>query len=72
MADKTDAEAAFVEAFDSPELATEVAASLACSEVDALAGLLRQLDANTAADGWIAAHALGDDEGDAHYRSGIR
>ena len=72
MTDKTEAEAAFIEAFDSPELATEVATSLACSEVDALVGLLRQLDANTAADGWIAAHALGDDEGDTHYRSGIR
>lgn len=41
MTAKTPAETAFLDAFDSPELATETATSLTCEEVDALAALLR-------------------------------
>lgn len=57
----------FVAVFASIELADEVAARLNCVEVDAPAQLLRATGKIGAADAWIVAHAVDDDEGDTHY-----
>jgi hypothetical protein len=51
----------------SGELADEVATALSCSEVDSLAAMLRALGQDDLAEVWIAAHAEGDESGDAHY-----
>ncbi|MWV51458.1 hypothetical protein GRS96_19500 (plasmid) [Rathayibacter sp. VKM Ac-2803] len=53
--------------FASWDLAGDVAARLNCSEVDALAGLLRAAGRGEAANLWIAEHATDDDEGDAYH-----
>lgn len=65
-----EAAAVFLEQFSSSDLAAEVASTLTCSEVDALANLLsaQGADAESAAAYWLAAHAENDDEGDAHYQ----
>ncbi|MDH2425766.1 hypothetical protein [Sphaerisporangium sp. TRM90804] len=57
----------FTDAFD-PLVAAEVAQSLTCSEVDALADLLTALGRPDLAAEWVDAHADQDDQGDAHYR----
>ncbi|AGT11953.1 hypothetical protein O156_gp24 [Mycobacterium phage LittleCherry] len=49
-------------------LAADVAASLSCVEVEALASLLRALGHGSAASTWIEEHAEGDDCGDQHCR----
>lgn len=38
-----------------------------CTEVDALAGMLRAVGADTAAETWVGAHAQDDQEGDDHH-----
>ncbi|PZG47454.1 hypothetical protein C1I98_13365 [Spongiactinospora gelatinilytica] len=48
--------------------ADEIAARLACSEVDALAALLTALGDEELAATWIEYHAEGDDEDEDHYR----
>lgn len=50
------------------DVADEVARSLSCMEVDALAQLFRAADREGMALAWINAHAWHDDQGDAHYR----
>ncbi|WP_440711648.1 hypothetical protein [Herbiconiux sp. YIM B11900] len=58
--------ARFVDAF-TWDTAGDVAATLNCGEVDALADLLRAAGATDRATLWIERHAEGDEEGDAHY-----
>ena len=53
----------------SGHLSADVAPALTCTEVDALAGLLRSCGRVAAALEWINAHARSDEEGDAHYRT---
>lgn len=59
--------ATFAGAF-SQHLADEVATTLSCSEVEALAELLSALGRHDLGAAWIGAHAEQDDEGDMHYR----
>ncbi|MGR6922578.1 hypothetical protein ACU635_50705 [[Actinomadura] parvosata] len=59
--------AGFVTAFDY-YCAHDVATTLNCGEVNALAELLAAMDEPDLAATWIDAHADGDDEGDMHYR----
>ena len=47
----------------------DVARALTCTEVDALAALLRSCGRTAAALEWTNTHARGDEEGDAHYRT---
>jgi hypothetical protein len=56
----------FVAAF-TWDTAGDVAATLNCSEVDALADLLRAAGATDTAALWIERHAESDEEGDAHH-----
>lgn len=58
----------FAEVWSDGELLESIATALTCIEVDALASLLRELDHPDSADGLIAAHSAGDDEGDDHFR----
>lgn len=53
----------------SGDAAADVAQALTCTEVDALAGLLRSCGRTAAALEWTNVHARGDDEGDAHHRT---
>lgn len=53
--------------FSHGDCADDLAVRMSCSEVDALAGLLRAFGRDEAADLWIAEHATDDDEGDAHH-----
>ncbi|MFF4548621.1 hypothetical protein ACFY1J_31045 [Streptomyces sp. NPDC001406] len=52
-------------------LTENVAPALNCAELDALAGLLRALGAEQAADEWTAAHAEADSVGDDHFRGTV-
>ncbi|WP_425298241.1 DNA-directed RNA polymerase subunit alpha C-terminal domain-containing protein [Nocardia abscessus] len=63
-----DAVANFVEAFSAGDVSCEIATSLNCTEVEALAGLLRAAGSGYAADYWIEDHAVDDDCGDQHCR----
>jgi hypothetical protein len=56
----------FVAAF-AWDTAGDVAATLNCTEVDALADLLRAAGATDIAALWIGRHAESDEEGDAHH-----
>jgi hypothetical protein len=56
----------FVAAF-AWDTAGDVAATLNCGEVDALADLLRAAGATDTAALWIERHVEGDEEGDAHH-----
>lgn len=50
-------------------LTADIAPLLNCEEVDVLASLLRTLGAEQAADEWIDAHSVADNEPqDSHYR----
>ena len=60
-----DAVAEFASVFSHGDTADDLAVRLSCTEVDALAGLLRAFGRDEAANLWIAEHAT-DDEGDAH------
>lgn len=51
-------------------LAADVAASLACVKVDALAAILRLAGLSDAAAAWCRHHAAGDDEGNDHHPDG--
>ena len=63
------AAATFAEVFGDGLLAFEVGPRMTCTEVEALAGMLRAVGADTAADHWIEGHAADDDEGDAHFQA---
>ncbi|PPH55777.1 hypothetical protein [Rathayibacter sp. AY1E1] len=67
-----DAVAEFASVFSHGDTADALAVRLSCAEVDALAGLLRAFGRGDAADLWIAGHATGYDEGDAHTPEGAR
>lgn len=49
----------------------DIAASLGCTEVDTLAGLLRALGAEQAADEWIDTHAEDDEPRDGHFQGTV-
>jgi len=51
-----------------PHLWSDLAGHFTCDEADAIAELLRALDADYAADGLLEAHADSDTEGDRHHR----
>ena len=65
----TAAAAQFVDVFAAADFAGDVGPRMSCTEVDALAGMLRAVGADTAADTWVAAHAEEDREGDSHHRA---
>ena len=58
----------FIEVWSAGDLLEDIASALTCTEADALADLLRTSNHPDSADGLIAAHAEGDDEGDEHFR----
>jgi hypothetical protein len=58
----------FVEVFSAGDLSSEIATALNCTEVEALAELLRAAGREYAADYWIEDHAVDDDCGDQHCR----
>lgn len=58
----------FTAVFSKVDLATDIAPRLSCTEVEALAGLLRALGEPATADTWIREHATDDEVGDAHYQ----
>ncbi|PPG49754.1 hypothetical protein C5D09_06925 [Rathayibacter sp. AY1C9] len=64
--------AEFASVFSHGDTADDLATRLNCTEVDALAGLLRAFGRDEAADLWIAQHATDDDEGDAHTPEGAQ
>jgi hypothetical protein len=65
----TPAAATFAEVFAAGDFAFEVGPRMTCTEVDALAGMLRAVGADAAAATWIEGHAADDDEGDAHFQA---
>lgn len=62
---------AFTDAWCTTVITSDVAASLGCTEVDALTGLLRALGAEQAADEWTDAHALDDEPNDRHFQGTV-
>ena len=58
----------FVAAFDD-RAAANLATTLTCEEVDAMAALLEIFGQPRLADVWVAIHADGDDKEDAHWVS---
>ncbi|TFD05192.1 hypothetical protein E3T25_04635 [Cryobacterium sandaracinum] len=54
----------FVDVFTAADFAGDVGPRMSCTEVDALAGMLRAVGADTAADTWVSGHAEEDQEGD--------
>ena len=65
----TAAAARFVDVFGADDFAGDVGPRMSCTEVDALAGMLRAVGADTAADTWVSAHAEEDQEGDSHHQA---
>ncbi|MFI5778123.1 hypothetical protein [Nocardia sp. NPDC051570] len=57
----------FAEMFAKGDVSRAVATTLQCTEVEALAALLRAAGRSHAADYWIEDHALEDDCGDMHH-----
>ncbi|WP_435218749.1 hypothetical protein [Streptomyces sp. bgisy034] len=66
-----DAAHAFTDAWCNDILTADIAATLGCTEVDALADLLRALGATQAADEWINAHGEDDEPGERHFRGTV-
>ncbi|MFJ4790998.1 hypothetical protein [Streptomyces sp. NPDC088794] len=66
-----DAARAFTDAWCGDTLTGDIAVTLGCIEADALAGLLRALGDEQAADRWIDAHAQGDEPTDRHFQGPI-
>ncbi|MDG9709777.1 hypothetical protein [Streptomyces sp. DH10] len=62
---------AFTDAWCTTVITSDVAASLGCTEVDALADMLRALGAEQAADEWTDAHAQDDEPNDRHFRGTV-
>ena len=65
----TAAAARFVDVFAAADFAGDVGPRMSCTEVDALAEMLRTVGAVTAADTWVSAHAEEDQEGDSHHQA---
>ncbi|TFC77456.1 hypothetical protein E3T23_13180 [Cryobacterium cheniae] len=59
----------FVDVFAAADFAGDVGPRMSCTEVDALAGMLRAVGADTAADTWVSGHAEEDQEGDSHHQA---
>lgn len=66
----TNAAATFTEVFGAEDFAGDVGPRMTCTEVEALAGMLHAVGADAAADTWIEAHAVEDEDGDAHFAPG--
>ncbi|MEU9191314.1 hypothetical protein AB0D14_43925 [Streptomyces sp. NPDC048484] len=62
---------AFTGAWCNTATMSDVAASLRCTEADTLAGLLRAVGAEQAADEWIDAHAQDDEPNDRHFQGTV-
>jgi hypothetical protein len=62
---------AFTDAWSTTVITSDVAASLGCTEVEALADLLRTLGAEQAADEWTDAHAQDDEPNDRHFQGTV-
>ncbi|MEU6511051.1 hypothetical protein [Streptomyces sp. NPDC046942] len=62
---------AFTDAWCGTAITADVAAALGCTEVDALAGLLRALGAEQATAEWIDTHAEADEPSDRHLRGTV-
>ena len=62
--------AAALAIFGSAAAAGDVGPKLTCSEVEALAIILRAAGSTQAAEAWLDGHAVGDDDGDMHYGRG--
>lgn len=62
--------AAALAIFGDRATAGDVGPKLTCSEAEALAIILRAVDAAEVADVWLDGHAMGDDEEDEHYQRG--
>jgi hypothetical protein len=62
---------AFTDAWCTTVITSDVAASLGCTEVDALTDLLRALGAEQAADEWTDAHAQDDEPNDPHFQETV-
>jgi hypothetical protein len=62
---------AFTDAWCTTVITSDVAASLGCTEVDALTDLLRALGAEQAADEWTDAHAQDDEPNDRHFQGTV-
>ena len=60
----------FSEVFEVGDFAGDVGPRMSCTEVEALAGMLRAVGAAAAAATWIEAHAVEDEDGDAHFAPG--
>ncbi|WP_104170570.1 hypothetical protein [Cryobacterium sp. M23] len=67
----TEAAARFVDVFAAADFAGDVGPRMSCTEVDALAGMLRTVGEDTAADTWIAEHTAEDQEGDSHHQAWV-
>ncbi|CAM4055519.1 hypothetical protein NOGI109294_23865 [Nocardiopsis gilva] len=59
--------ARFLDVWGDAYLADDLGTRLTCHEVDVLADMLAALGDPGAAATWIGAHAVDDDEGDAHH-----
>lgn len=57
----------FATMFSDPMLIQDQAQALTCSEVDALAAVLRICGADEGASAWVTRHAEADEEGNDHY-----
>lgn len=66
----TSAAAIFTEVFAAGDFAGDVGPRMTCTEVEALAGMLRAVGADAAAATWIDAHAVEDEDGEAHCEPG--
>ncbi|MFE6098287.1 hypothetical protein ACFQ7M_41035 [Streptomyces massasporeus] len=62
---------AFTNAWCTTVITSDFAACLGCTEVDALADLLRTLGAEQAADAWTDAHAQDDEPNDRHFQGTV-
>ncbi|WP_331733091.1 hypothetical protein OHU34_43600 (plasmid) [Streptomyces sp. NBC_00080] len=67
----SDVAEAFTDAWCTTAITSNVAASLGCTEADALADLLRALGAEQAPDKWIDAHAEDDEPNDRHFQGPV-
>ncbi|MFF8932251.1 hypothetical protein ACF1AO_33865 [Streptomyces longwoodensis] len=62
---------AFIDAWSSPVITSDVAASLRCAEIDTLTDLLRALGAEQAADEWTDAHGVDDEPHERHFQGTV-
>jgi hypothetical protein len=61
----------FTDAWNATDTLSDIAATLDCTEADALADLLRALGAHWAADMWLDAHAESDEPRERHFQGTV-